>query len=64
VTYNRSRNGTGKAESPLKQPLERMSVLPQEVLEQPVVVLEIDAAVDPIIDIHIKEINIKPDKTW
>jgi hypothetical protein len=37
-----------------------MSVLPQEVLEQPVVVLEIDAAVDPTIGDHIKEINIKP----
>jgi hypothetical protein len=39
-----------------------MSVLPQEVLEQPVVVLEIDAAVDPTIGDHIKEINIKPDE--
>jgi hypothetical protein len=31
-----------------------MSVLPQELLEQPVVVLEIDAAVDPAIGVDMK----------
>jgi hypothetical protein len=43
--------------NPSQATLERMSVLPQEFLEQPDVVLGIDAAVDPTISVRIKEIN-------